>query len=248
MPVTGSEALSNQRGTSLQVHKLHLRPSVECLPVGAFQRRAGQHNVATTGDPTQDRLAKVIEPGWTIFVSKRNAVAYFLNIHRRVEVVGVGEFPVELLGQQPPDGGLAAADYSHDDYDHRAYVLNSGTTKDAQVYAGKKSRHTLLLRISLLYTRSRVGDAECAIWRRCDLDRFAFAVFFHVGDVFRVNVVLFVGLGGIVKLVQVLKPGRIVHDLPCGGARALSRTVINHGDPRVQRPIHSLRVREIRRM
>jgi hypothetical protein len=37
-----------------------------------------------------------------------------------MEVVGVGETPVQTLGEKSPDGRLSRSDYSHDDENQRS--------------------------------------------------------------------------------------------------------------------------------
>lgn len=129
---------------------------------------------------------KLVQPGFAILVVERNAAPNFLDVGGRMKVIRVGEAPALFLGKQSANRRLAAADYSHDDHDH----VSPGNFAAAS-----------LIGVGLLHARPCVGDSKGAVALRGNLDVLAFAVFLHVSDVLRVDIVVLVGLGGIVELV-----------------------------------------------
>src|SRR3954452_7657398 len=106
----------------------------------------------------------------------------------------------------------------------------------------------LFLSVRLLDACTGVCKAEAAVGLGCDLEIFPFAVLLHVRDVVRINIVVLVRSGRVVKLPKVFQSGGIVYDLPARGAGALARTIIEDRDPWMQCPNHGLGIRGLTAM
>jgi hypothetical protein len=59
------------------------------------------------------------KPGLAVLLAQRDAGGHLLAIRLGVKRVGVVERQAELLGDEPPDAGLADARDAHDDDQHR---------------------------------------------------------------------------------------------------------------------------------
>jgi hypothetical protein len=51
-------------------------------------------------------VVKRIEPGRAIGVSQWNAVSHFLDVRGRVVIIGIGELPAKLRGEEMADRSL----------------------------------------------------------------------------------------------------------------------------------------------
>ena len=150
----------------------------------------------------------------------------FVDVGGGMKVVGVGEGPSELLGEQAADCCFARADHSHDNHDHWLSVSSVELSSPAGAKAPTSVRPNgaagsralskplgpigailaeLLLGVRFLLAGARVCDRECAVRFGCDFDQLSFAILFHVGDVRIVNVVVAIRTGRVVKLPQVFE-------------------------------------------
>jgi hypothetical protein len=91
-------------------------PVPQLVTIGTAQRRAGDHDMAAFTSPAVDIGCDGVEPGPAVGVRQRHAGTHLVDIRRRMERISVAKGPTEPLGQQGPDGRLAATrDAHHDD-------------------------------------------------------------------------------------------------------------------------------------
>jgi hypothetical protein len=79
------------------------------VPVGAPERRAGDHGRLALRDALVHPGPDGPQPGPAILVGERDPGPHLLDVRGRVEIVGVGEPPAQAAGQQGAHRRLAAA-------------------------------------------------------------------------------------------------------------------------------------------
>ena len=95
---TPVKTLRDQRRIPLQVDKADV-PRTEFLAIRMLESRTCQDDVFPLLLPFLDRTAHAGQPGRTIAIGQRNALADFADVFDRMKIVGIGEFPTEPLGQ-----------------------------------------------------------------------------------------------------------------------------------------------------
>src|SRR5499426_1116234 len=98
MILAGLEAPSDQGHVALKVDQPHAFPATDnAAPVGTLQRRAGD-DAGLAGDTAcVDPLRDGGEPRPAVVVVEWNAAAHLGNVGRRMEAVGISEWPTESL-------------------------------------------------------------------------------------------------------------------------------------------------------
>ena len=69
-------------------------------------------------DPTADGLVKSLQPGSPILIGETDSLPDLLYVEAGMKIIGIGEFPGELVGQQAAYGRFARTDDAHHNYYH----------------------------------------------------------------------------------------------------------------------------------
>jgi hypothetical protein len=119
MPVPVPQPLLKPLTVEIQEDQPRLRTAIEQqIAIGPPQRGTGDHHRFPGRDASVHPGRDGSQPGPAVLVGERDAGVHLLDVLCRVEVVGVGETPVQPAGQHGADRGLAAARYSGHDHDH----------------------------------------------------------------------------------------------------------------------------------
>src|SRR5579884_908362 len=119
MAAASAQTLANEFVVSFEIDEADSRRA-ELIMILLLQGRTGQHQVLMFFAALQDVITESGEPGRTVGVGESNALAYLLNVRRRMKIVRVRELPAQALCKQAPDRGLSCSDYAHDDKDQVA--------------------------------------------------------------------------------------------------------------------------------
>src|SRR5579875_1022024 len=96
------------------------------VPVAPPQRGAGDHRGLAVGDPRVHPRPDRLQPRPAVLVGQRDAGPHLRDVRGRMELIRVGETPVQPPGDQGADRRLAASRHASQDQDHAVASLGAG--------------------------------------------------------------------------------------------------------------------------
>src|SRR6266487_1077612 len=116
MPLPGAKPAKYQLITTLEIYELN-GAVAELVSISTFERRTGQDNIFPIRIPLLDPYSESREPWGTVAIVQRDPSMNFVDVTRRVKIVGIGKLPAESLCQELTDCGLARTHNAHENDD-----------------------------------------------------------------------------------------------------------------------------------